>query len=156
MAKNIRAKRLHESAINSIIAGNPAIQRNGFWIAMRALWARIGAGRDGDTLEQRTFIPDAFLIDEPGERIILFEIEDTHPMPHFKRALIGRFWFAWDCVGIEGWDVEVAIVNRFGMLTHTLLGVHLWLEGVAQAVIDERSDTPSSICSPCVHAESTA
>lgn len=60
-------------------------------------------------------VPDAFVIDKEREEILIFEVEDFHPMPAMKAW---RLVDLADSISFEiGWDVRVFVSDRYANLT---------------------------------------
>lgn len=109
----------HEVAIRTLVLSHPDIHRNGFKAAIRALWDELCAQceyMDGPVPEMR-FLPDAYRIDRENETIILYEVEDTHPLPVHKLHELAMFWFDWDCEGEHDWLPKLVTVDRYGRET---------------------------------------
>lgn len=58
------------------------------------------------------FIPDLWWIERKSNTIHLFEIEDTHPLPPEKLAILHNYW--WD-MDADGWQVTLTVFDRYGL-----------------------------------------
>ena len=59
------------------------------------------------------FYPDYYEIDSDNRKIIIYEVEDTHPLKHEKIARVVKFWFSVD--NHLEYEVELFVTDRYGM-----------------------------------------
>lgn len=109
----------HELAIRTLVLGDPGIHRNGFAEAVRALWDELDAASEYglDPLDKIAFRPDAYKVDRETETLILYEVEDSHPIPAEKLRQLAWFWFCWDAEAEHEWLPELHTVDRYGRMT---------------------------------------
>jgi len=105
---------LHELAIRTLVNSDPNIHRNGFRAAIKELVAEL----DGDEeCLVDGFLPDAYKIDRDAQEILIYEVEDSHPLPPNKLRLYSWFWFCWEAEGHHEWLPRLFTVDRYGRAT---------------------------------------
>jgi len=97
-----------------LVNGDRDIHRNGFRAAIRDLVAELD-GDEGCFVDG--FLPDAYKIDREAQEIIIYEVEDSHPIPPHKLDRYAWFWFCWDAEGAHEWLPRLFTVDRYGRLT---------------------------------------
>lgn len=108
----------HEIAIRMLVGSHPDIHRNGFWEAARALHTELNAGFDhGHEFFRHSFLPDAYRIDRENCDLLIYEVEDSHPIPVDKLEMYADMWFDWDCEGHHDWLPRLFTIDRYGRAT---------------------------------------
>lgn len=67
-----------------------------------------------DELDVAPRVPDAFLIDDAGQVITVFEVEVTHPLSPDRLAEWASLWSELDC---HGWTLKLYVIDRLGRST---------------------------------------
>jgi hypothetical protein len=141
VAQSVPTLSLHEAAIETLLASDARIKRNGFWADARALWNELceAHGDYSEGFPKFDWKPDAYMIDRDRCRLVVYEVEDRWPLTRRKRSEMGQFWGVWDDMEFDGgWKPVFLIVNRFGVITHGLQGCDLLTEGIMQDAHDLR------------------
>lgn len=135
-----RALTLHEQAIETLLADNPLMRRNGFWAAARELWNRLVVEYEeyAEAFPKMDWLPDAYCVDPESRSLSIFEVVHSHPLSASKRRQIGDFWFEWDCMDFGPWMPRLFIVNRFAAITHEMDMSDFLIEGLLQDAHDKR------------------
>jgi hypothetical protein len=104
----------HEMAIRMLINRDDDIHRNGFAKAHDALADEVLDEEWREDMRTPKFLPDAYKFDRETETIIIYEVDDTHPIPPRKLREMAMLWFDWDCFDCNNWLPELRIVDRYG------------------------------------------
>ena len=97
-------------------AEDPEIKTKGFPGAVLALLKELDLEEDlradesGKRKRRIAFVPDAFKIDRESHEVIIYEIEDAHPLSIQKFYRIMEVWELLDGVG---WDLRLIVTDRY-------------------------------------------
>ena len=105
---------LHELAIRMLVNSDRNIHRNGFRAVIRELVEELDC--DNSCLADG-FLPDAYKIDRDAQEILIYEVEDSHPLPPRKLDRYSWFWFCWEAEDRHEWLPRLFTVDRYGRAT---------------------------------------
>jgi len=108
-------------AARGLQAADERISLVGFASSMRSLLTELEGDSEYIGLiwsESRPrFVPDAFLIDRKKSQVVIYEIEDTHPLTIEKLERLFAFYWWLDA---HYWILRVLITNRYGEVTNEI------------------------------------
>lgn len=106
----------HELAIRMLVNGDSGVHRNGFKAAVCELWQEAAEPDEDGLIEDvpdMPFLPDAYKVDRERKLLMIYEVEDSHPIPPRKLQEYAMFWFYWDCEETD-WEPRLYAVDRYG------------------------------------------
>jgi hypothetical protein len=101
---------IHDLAIIKLARDHKGFETKGFAKAMRAI-PDVGDDPELSPENLPRMIPDGYVIDHENRAVIVFEVEDTHPM---NREKLSKYWWLWWVLDEYFWSLVVVVCDRYG------------------------------------------
>lgn len=99
---------IHEVALGGVL------ERYAPWAGTTGFRREVSSALGGEVkrfLSGWRYVPDAYILDPEMERLVVFEVEDSHPLTYRKYSAYADLAFALDC---EEWEFKLFSVDRYG------------------------------------------
>lgn len=129
---------IHELAVQKVLEDWPAAKTRRL---MREIRAAVPNYAEEDFKFHLGAIPDAFLIDRDRKTVVLFEVEDSHPVSEQKMDIYVDLWWVLDW---NEWDLVLVTLDRWGnYLTEFNLASYVAKKLVLDAKRNPQKRSPS-------------